>query len=177
MAIKSISTILKSVAEKTTLPFRKEVLWEHRGNTGLLTILKLAYDPGIVFNLPEGAPPYKPCPYLDQENMLYTQLRKIHYFLGESKLPPMKREKLFIDMLEALDPEDAKLMIAVKDKSIPYPGITRKLVEQTFPGLLPPEAEVPSYKPAPKKPGRKVGYKVKKSEETEVDNEQDTTEE
>jgi len=39
-------------------------------------------------------------------------------------------------LLETIDKEDAKLLIAVKDKKIPYKGITKKFVEEMYPGLL-----------------------------------------
>jgi hypothetical protein len=43
---------------------------------------------------------------------------------------------MFIQILESIDPEDAKLLLAVKDKRIPYNGITQKLVKEAFPNLL-----------------------------------------
>jgi len=36
-------------------------------------------------------------------------------------------------MLESIHPEDAKLMLSVKDKKLPYKGITTKLVQEAFP--------------------------------------------
>jgi hypothetical protein len=45
----------------------------------------------------------------------------------------MRREQLFIQLLEALDPDDAELIIAMKDKSSPYKNLTKKLVMETFP--------------------------------------------
>lgn len=49
---------------------------------------------------------------------------------------PTRREQLFIQFIEGLEPEDAKLMCSVKDKKIPYKGITAKLVNTAFPGLI-----------------------------------------
>jgi len=53
-----------------------------------------------------------------------------------SKLPQLKKEVLFVGVLESLDPQDAKLLLAVKDKKMPYKGITKKLVAETFPNLI-----------------------------------------
>jgi hypothetical protein len=44
-------------------------------------------------------------------------------------------------LLETIDREDAKLLIAMKDKYSPYPNITYDLVARTFPGLLPERQE------------------------------------
>ena len=70
--------------------------------------------------------------------MLYGSLRKMYLFIGEGNpaVTKNKREILFVNMLESLDPEDAKLLLAVKDKKMPYKGITKKLVTETFPGLI-----------------------------------------
>jgi len=47
----------------------------------------------------------------------------------------IKRESLFIDLLESIHPEEAKLVCSVKDKKIPYKGITKKLVKEALPNL------------------------------------------
>lgn len=104
----------------------------------LRNILKLAYDPRIKFLLPEGAPPYKANDLPDLQNVLYSELRKMYLFLdgGHPTLKQVRREYLFVQLLENLDKQDAELVIAVKDKKLPYKGITKKFVEEMFPGLL-----------------------------------------
>ena len=49
-----------------------------------------------------------------------------------------RREKMFIDVLESLHPDEAELVIAMKEKSLmgKYKGITSKLVSEAFPNLL-----------------------------------------
>ena len=44
---------------------------------------------------------------------------------------------MFVELLERLDPNDAKLIIAVKDKKLSYKGLSYKLVKDTWPDLLP----------------------------------------
>jgi hypothetical protein len=39
-------------------------------------------------------------------------------------------------MLEALPEDDAQLLIAMKDRKLPYKNITPKLVLKAFPGLF-----------------------------------------
>ncbi|NDB83826.1 MAG: hypothetical protein EB127_14045, partial [Alphaproteobacteria bacterium] len=55
---------------------------------------------------------------------------------GNNDLTKLKREQLFIGLLESLDKEDAKLLCAVKDKKLPYKGITQQVVKDAFPGLI-----------------------------------------
>lgn len=105
----------------------------------LEAMIRGAFDPNVVWLLPEGAPPYKPNTLPDQEGSLYSQCRKLYLFVqgGHETLTQLRREALFVELLETVSAEDAKLLLAVKDKTIPYPNITRQLINKGFPGLLP----------------------------------------
>lgn len=133
----SISEILNKVSE---IPSKKEKIEYLQKNQSrqLLDILRYAYDDRIKFLLPEGAVPYKPCPFPGQEASLYQESRRLYLFVegGNPNLKQMKRELLFIQLLEMLDPNDAKLIVAVKDKKLPYKGVNKKLIEEAFPGLV-----------------------------------------
>lgn len=101
-------------------------------------IIQATLNPNIRFNLPEGAPPYKKNDLTGQETRLYSEVRKLYLFIEGSKknLNKVKREALFIEMLEAVDPRDAELLIAMKDKKWPYKGLPVKLIKEAYPGLL-----------------------------------------
>jgi len=107
-------------------------------STVLHTILRGAFDSGIKWALPSGVPPYKPNDLVDQHHRLFTEARKLYLFIegGSPNLKPLRRETLFVELLEAVDPEDAKLLLAIKDKTLPYPGVTVDIVNQAFPGLI-----------------------------------------
>lgn len=104
----------------------------------LQQILKYALDPSIVWDLPEGAPPFNPCIYPAQEMRLFAETRRLYLFLkgGNPNLTKLKREALYIELLESIHPEDAKLLVSIKDKKIPYKGINAKLIKEAFPGLI-----------------------------------------
>lgn len=132
-----IAEILKIVSEQKTTEDKVKKLQEL--NTPVLQqILRYALDPSIKWKLPEGEPPYNPSPYDDTQSMLYQEARRMYLFIegGNDNLTPLRREQLFISLLESLDKEDAKLIVAAKDKKIPYKGITVKLVNTAFPGLI-----------------------------------------
>ena len=101
-------------------------------------VLHYVYHKNVVMALPEGIPPYKPMdiPKNMGLNRLPAEMKKIQYFLPSSNINPIKRESMFIDMLESLSPEDAKLLLMMKNKKLEYKGITRKLVEEVFPEIL-----------------------------------------
>lgn len=133
-----ISEILELASKKETKEEKIEVLRKYDGVT-LRTCLQGAFDPNIEWDLPEGDPPYKPCDFLDQQGRLYQETRRLWIFLKGRRpdIKPAKKEQLFIGLIESLDKDDAKLLLAIKDKKMPYKGITYKLVQEAFPGLLP----------------------------------------
>lgn len=132
-----LAEILKKASEIEKKADKIE--WIRRNDSpALRALLKYAFDPKVKFLLPEGAPPYKPNELPDLQSVLYSELRKLYLFIegGNDNLNPTRREYLFIQLLENLDKEDAELIAAVKDKKVPYKGITKKFVDEIYPGLL-----------------------------------------
>ena len=108
---------------------------------GLTDILRISYDEAVVPALPKGAPTYRqddaPKGYeYTILNKAYTQFK--YFFKGPvaNGMKPLKREGLFLNLLESLNPEEAELLIAAKDKKMKYKGITKKLVCDAFPNLI-----------------------------------------
>lgn len=139
MANPLVSGIFKEISKTKSRKEKIEILRYHRENPVLISMLKLLFDEQITWALPEGSPPYKKQDdLLENDNGLYREWRKLYIFVNTSKKPEMsntKREMLFIEMLESMLPEEAELVIAVKDKKAPK-SVTRKLVEEALPGVL-----------------------------------------
>jgi hypothetical protein len=137
-----IYEILHAVNTKKTKGERLEELKKHSSNEVLKTLLKMSFDPGLKWRLPEGTPPYTPSPDMDQQGMLYSEFRRFYIWVEVDErganINPTRREQLWIDLLEHLHPQDAKVVSHVKDKDIPklYPHVTRKLVVEAWPELL-----------------------------------------
>jgi len=132
-----IGEILKQVSESKTKEEKLEILRKHDSAT-IRTILKYALDPNIKWDLPAGNPPYKPCQFLDQQSMLYQETRRLYLFLegGNTNLKPIKREALFINLLESVHPLDAEVLLAAKDKKLPHKNITVNIINEAYPGLI-----------------------------------------
>jgi len=132
-----IAEVLKMVSEQKTKE-EKINIFRKNDSSALRTVLKYALDPAVKWALPPGAPPYKPAPYLDQQSMLYHEARRLYLFIegGNPALTPLKRETLFIGLLESIDPHDANLLVTIKDKKLPVKGITTAIVNEAFPGLI-----------------------------------------
>lgn len=139
MAVRiSISEIINKLPDlKTT---QEKVAWlQKNDNIALRTIIKYTYDSSVEFLIPNTPPPWKKNEYEDEaKSLLYREFRRLKIFIkggGYDNLNQVKRETLFISLLEDADNEDAELlckMIAQK----PFKGLTKKTVEEAFPGLI-----------------------------------------
>ena len=132
-----IFEVLKKTSELPSLAERVAFLRSQQ-NGALLTVLKFTLDPNVEWDLPESDPPYKPNIYPAQEHMLMSEARRLYLFIkgGNPNLKQSRREALYIELLEAVHPEDAILLNHAKCKKFPYKNITVKLVNEAFPGLL-----------------------------------------
>jgi hypothetical protein len=101
-------------------------------------LLWYVYRNDVKFELPEGAPPYKPMETPDNwgHNRLPKEMRKFEYLLASYNVNAIKREKIFIEILESVSPEEAKLILQIKDKKLSYKGFSRKLVEEALPEVF-----------------------------------------
>jgi hypothetical protein len=108
----------------------------YANNTALKILFTHAFVPEAKFKLPETDPPYKE----DQahESMpatnLYTELRRLYIFTRED-LPKIRRESLFIQLLEGVAKDEAKMLLAVKNQELHklYKKITKKaLIEAGY---------------------------------------------
>jgi len=111
---------------------------KHNDSFPLRTVLQAAFDPRVVFELPEGEVPFKPNELPDQEGVFLHEVRKLVYFVQGpySGMNSIKRERMFIDLLEVVDKNDAKMLVDLKDKKFPY-KIDESMVREAFPDLLP----------------------------------------
>jgi hypothetical protein len=132
----AIAQIIETASKIENVEDRVQYLRTH-DSACLRYILELALTPGVKWEIPQGAPPYKPCDYLDIEGRLYQEARTLYmYLLGNRPdITRLKRESLFIGLLESIDKRDAKLLIKVKDQKLPR-AISAKVVNLAFPGLI-----------------------------------------
>jgi hypothetical protein len=136
-----LGEILEKASQQKTRKDRAAVLQQHNSKA-LQDLIQYALHPAIVWDLPEGNPPYKPCPYLDQEGMLFKELRRLYLFVNNNgdRLKRTKLENLFIEILESIAPKDAELLLLVKERKLPK-GLTPSVIEEAFPGLIPYEQD------------------------------------
>ena len=140
MAKPLISEVLNNASKLKTKAEKMEYL-RKMNHPALRDVLRVAFDADIVSLLPEGTPPYTKddAPKGHEYLTLYRGHRRFKYFFKgpvANELDPIRRESMFISLLESLHAEDADMLCLAKDKKLKIPGITKKLVSDTFPNLI-----------------------------------------
>lgn len=153
--------IFELVEKAETAQERKNILLKHNSPV-LIEILKMNFHPEIKFKLPEGEPPFKRegVPMGMADSNLYKEMRRMYIWINPPEnLHRIKRETLFIQLLESINEKEALLLCAVKDKDLSriYPNVTYEFVNETFPGVLPPKELVVSAQQEENLPTKKRG--------------------
>jgi len=118
-------------------PKKIAVLKQH-DNPAMRQLLKAAFDPKIEWDLPEGIPPYiaNEAPAGTEHTSLLSEAKKLYHFVvgGNNTINKLKKETMFIQMLEGLQQKDAEVLIAIKNKNLNnvYKGLTAQMVKETF---------------------------------------------
>ena len=106
-------------------------------------VFSLNFNADFNLTLPEGAPPYKkdanrPIGY--QQTTLQTEWKRMYIWQDPNiNLSRLKKESLFIEMLEGLHHTEADLFCAAKDGKLEtiYKTITEDLVREAYPNIFP----------------------------------------
>ena len=134
----NLKEVLDLVAAADTAKEKARVL-KHYDTKHLRYFLKGSFDDTIEWLVPKGTPPYNPNTHRDSEHVRRHIIKRFKFFVkGGPFITDMKREVMFIRLLETIDPDDAKLLILCKDKEMVgvFKGLTKKLVGDAFPGLI-----------------------------------------
>lgn len=107
------------------------MLQKMKGDPALTLLFQSSFDPAKKFLLPEGDPPYKEdaAPIGMSMGVLRQELKRFYVFC-RTDLPAVRREDLFIQLLEGVHPSEAKLLLLVKDQNLTskYKKITHEAV-------------------------------------------------
>lgn len=128
----TIPELLQRINDGDTL----ELLKQYTNNESIKYIFGYGFIPKGRWLLPDGTPPYKEdaAPEGMTPGNLWIESKKFQYFVNP-EVKVVRREQLFIQLLEVIHPTEAKLVIAIKDQNINslYPNITLdKIVDAGF---------------------------------------------
>ena len=132
--------VLESIQEAKNKAERIKMIRHYsKQSSSFNDYLRCAFDDRIQFLLPKGAPPYTPSAEGAQPSSWAKQNTKLAYLItggrGEDMLP-VKRESIFIGILEAVHPSDAVVLTDMTSKKCPHPAIKKALIEEAVPGLV-----------------------------------------
>lgn len=131
----SISEIVNKACKLDTE--QEKIDWlKSKDSAPLRTVLKYMYDAeNVKFLIPDTPPPWKKNSYVGVEGMLYNEARRLRIFVkggGYDDLNQVKREHLFISLLEDIDNSDAELLCKMI-KQQPLDGLPKNVVVAAFP--------------------------------------------
>jgi hypothetical protein len=132
----SLAEILTKTGEISTRAEKVEYLKSHN-SLELRNILILIYDKTKKILLPDTAPPYKPS---DAENhgAWQRECRKLKYFVagfGFDEMNQGKRENVFIELLETVHADDAKIFLKMLTKE-PVKGVTVRTINLALGNII-----------------------------------------
>lgn len=133
-----ISEVIKKASNAKTKQEKIKILKENNSQA-LRSIFKWNYDPNISSDLPEGEVPYNKndAPIGTEHTVLEREARGLWRFIkGANTLSRMKREQLFIQLLEGLHESEAEIVCLVKDGALQTKfRITHAVVKEAFPEI------------------------------------------
>ena len=134
-----MNEILELVSEQKTDAKKVALLKEYECDA-LKSLFIWNFDESVISLLPPGTVPYKPNenPLGTDHSSLRREQRNLYMFVkgGNDALSTIRRETIFIQMLEGLHPKEADIVIAVKDKNLEdMYDVPFEVVEEAYPDI------------------------------------------
>ena len=134
-----VTEILQKVSSAKTKAEKVELLQEYNQDA-LRAILIINFDETLEFLLPPGEVPFSPndAPAGTEHTRLAHEYKGLYKYFkgGDSTLKGMRREQLFVQLLEGLHEDDAHLLVAACNKDIQAKyRVTKQVVSEAFPQI------------------------------------------
>ena len=134
-----MNEILELVSEQKTDAKKVAILKEYECDI-LKSLFIWNIDDSVISLLPPGSVPYKPNenPLGTDHSSLRREQRNLYMFVkgGNDALSTIRRETIFIQMLEGLHPKEANIIIAVKDGNLEdMYDVPFEVVEDAYPDI------------------------------------------
>ena len=132
-----MSEVLTKVNNAKDKAKKIAVLKEHDSEP-LRMLIKSSFDPKIKWVMPEGQVPYKPneAPEGTEHTLLSQEVRRFYHYIegADNQTPRMRKETMFIQMLEGLHKSEAEVVCYAKDKILhqKYKGLSDNVVKTAF---------------------------------------------
>jgi len=152
MSVKNVSDFFKKINQIENKNERAMAL-KTGANITVKELLNINFNSQIIFDLPEGSPDlsdeFNPnnnyFPALSQHDdgaTLNYEIRKMYLFIKDRvpELTQIKRETLWIQLINSLGKDEAEVLISVKDKKLQekFTNITHDVAHLAFPEFVSP---------------------------------------
>ena len=135
----SIVEILGLVEETKGKQSKVDILKQFNGRNDVKYALKAAFDPRVVFTLPEGLPdgfvigdPDTPEGAMDMAPERFIRVfKRMQYWVegGSAQASQSKREEIYLNTLKSLEKSEAEFLVAIKEKTMPFKSVTKEICE------------------------------------------------
>ena len=140
--MKNIYEIFDEFEQEITDSGRKKVIERNLSPT-LVKVLEYAFHPGYKWLITEIPHNYKLPDVLPgiSFGQLSTELRRIYLFQEGHPtalaITDARRQELLLQLLEAMEPREAEVLMGIMRKDLGVPGLTYRFVKECFPQMLP----------------------------------------
>ena len=141
-----VHEILEAVDSERVKAKKLELLRTH-GDDSFKMVMIWNFDESVISVLPEGDVPYQPVEGdvqaskeqgVPQRTTIRNAARQFYRFVkgGDDQLNKIKRESIFINILQTLPQPEAEILVLVKDKALNTKyNITKELVSEAYPEI------------------------------------------
>ena len=134
-----VHEIFHEVSSETTISKKIEILQKFDVNY-IKSILIWNFDSSIISSLPEGDVPIEPKenPEIKPSSSIKKEWDKFYNFVkgGNDSMNNLRKEIMFINILETLHPLEAEILILVKDKKLQTKyNITKEIISTAYPDI------------------------------------------
>ena len=141
-----VNEILEAVDSERVKAKKLEILRTH-GDDSFKMVMIWNLDETVISMLPDGPVPYEPVEGdvqanreqgIPQRTTIRNSARQFYRFVkgGDDALNKIKRESIFINILQTLPQPEADILVLVKDKALNTKyNITKELVAEAYPEI------------------------------------------
>jgi len=141
-----VHELLEAVDSERVKSKKLDILRTHGEDSFKMTMI-WNFDESVISMLPDGPVPYQPVEGdvqaskeqgIPQRTTIRNSARQFYRFIkgGDDELNKIKRETIFINILQTLPQPEAEILVLVKDKSLNTKyNITKELVAEAYPEI------------------------------------------
>ena len=134
-----IHEVLELASKQRSKAKKVEILKQYE-DPSIKAIFIWNFDPSVISAVPEGPVPYKEneVPVGTDHTSLRREYKNLYHFIkgGNDGLSSLRRETMFIQLLEGLHPSEAEIICLVKDKQLQTKyNIKSDIVKEAYPDI------------------------------------------